>query len=429
MTRIFISVSLLVMISFCSMQVLKVETEKRALKADFVELSHIKYGLFNVDEWKIVIADIIDKKVREFEVTPENEKEIRKKTENILKELLNQAEVLMEEENSQEGLKGFFRQAVSSFVVPFDKLRARIPEFSNTIIKALKDPQTKKDLQNYLVKKVDEFADETVGKMDYTVFNQLLEKYDAPDKTAAFTQIQDLREKADQKVQIFILLLAIAAIILTVMVFLKNAGIFETGVYTLTAFVLLIAGITLPMIDIEATISSFTFLLLGEPVTFENQVLFFQSKSILEVVGILMQRGDIALSVVAFLIFSFSILIPILKLVFSFVALARKRTPKSKVAKFIVFKSGKWSMADVMVVALFMAYIGFSGVINSQLTQLERASGTLEVFTTNNSTLQLGFYLFTAYSVVGLLLASNLAKSIRNANPEETQNSESWKEQ
>lgn len=86
-------------------------------------------------------------------------------------------------------------------------------------------------------------------------------------------------------------------------------------------------------------------------------------------------------------------------------------------------------MADVMVVALFMAYIGFSGVINSQLTQLERASGTLEVFTTNNSTLQLGFYLFTAYSVVGLLLASNLAKSIRNANPEETQNSESWKEQ
>jgi hypothetical protein len=142
-----------------------------------------------------------------------------------------------------------------------------------------------------------------------------------------------------------------------------------------------------------------------------------------------MQRGDIALGVVAFLIFSFSILIPILKLVFSFVALARKRTPKSKVAKFIVFKSGKWSMADVMVVALFMAYIGFSGVINSQLTQLERASGTLEVFTTNNSTLQLGFYLFTAYSVVGLLLASNLAKAIRNANPEETQNSESWKEQ
>lgn len=400
------------------MQVYKTETEKRVLKADYVELSHIKYGLFNVDEWKIVIADIIDKKVREFEVTPENEKEIRKKTETILKELLDQAEVLMEEENKREGIKGFFRQAVSSFVVPFDKLRERIPEFTNTIVKALKDPQTKNDIKNYLVEKVDEFADDTVGKMDYSVFNMLLEKYHVDSKEAAFEQIDHQRLAAEQKVQIFIWLLAIAAVMLTIMVFLKDAGVFEMGVYTVTAFVLLVAGITLPMIDIEATISSFTFLLLGEPVTFENQVLFFQSKSIMEVVAILMERGDAPLAVVALLIFSFSILIPILKLVFSFIALARKRSPHTKVGKFIVFKSGKWSMADVMVVALFMAYIGFSGVINSQLTQLERASGTLEVFTTNNSTLQLGFFLFTAYSVVGLLLSSNISKGIRNAQKE-----------
>lgn len=400
------------------MQVYKTETEKRVLKADYVELSHIKYGLFNVDEWKIVIADIIDKKVREFEVTPENEKEIRRKTETILKELLDQAEVLMEEENKREGIKGFFRQAVSSFVVPFDKLRERIPEFTNTIVKALKDPQTKNDIKNYLVEKVDEFADDTVGKMDYSVFNMLLEKYHVDSKEAAFEQIDHQRLAAEQKVQIFIWLLAIAAVMLTIMVFLKDAGVFEMGVYTVTAFVLLVAGITLPMIDIEATISSFTFLLLGEPVTFENQVLFFQSKSIMEVVAILMERGDAPLAVVALLIFSFSILIPILKLVFSFIALARKSSPHTKVGKFIVFKSGKWSMADVMVVALFMAYIGFSGVINSQLTQLERASGTLEVFTTNNSTLQLGFFLFTAYSVVGLLLSSNISKGIRNAQKE-----------
>ncbi len=421
MTRPFISVSLLVMIFFCSMQVYKTETEKRVLKADYVELSHIKYGLFNVDEWKVVIAEIIDKKVREFEVTPQNEKEIRRKTENILKELLDQAEELMQEENRQEGLKGFFRQAVSDFVVPFDKLKKRIPEFSNTIIKALKDPQTKKDLQNYLVQKVDEFADQTVGKMDYTVFNILLDKYEVTSKEEAFVKIEDLRNAADQRVRIFIILLAIAAVMLTIMVFLKDAGVFEMGVYTVTAFVLLVAGITLPMIDIEATISSFTFLLMGEPVTFENQVLFFQSKSIMEVVGLLIQRGDAALAVVSLLIFSFSILIPILKLVFSFIALARKRSPHTKVGKFIVFKSGKWSMADVMVVALFMAYIGFSGVINSQLTQLERASGTLEVFTTNNSTLQLGFFLFTAYSVVGLLLSSNISKGIRNAQNEQNE--------
>ena len=86
-------------------------------------------------------------------------------------------------------------------------------------------------------------------------------------------------------------------------------------------------------------------------------------------------------------------------------------------------------MADVMVVALFMAYIGFSGVINSQLTQLERASGTLEVFTTNNSTLQLGFYLFTAYSIVGLILSSNINRGIRNAQVEDAEIPIKWTEQ
>jgi uncharacterized paraquat-inducible protein A len=33
----------------------------------------------------------------------------------------------------------------------------------------------------------------------------------------------------------------------------------------------------------------------------------------------------------------------------------------------MVFKTGKWSMADVIVVAIFMAYIGFSGIVGEQL--------------------------------------------------------------
>ena len=39
----------------------------------------------------------------------------------------------------------------------------------------------------------------------------------------------------------------------------------------------------------------------------------------------------------------------------------------NKIVRFLVFKSGKWSMADVMVVAIFMSYIGFTGIISSQL--------------------------------------------------------------
>ena len=165
------------------------------------------------------------------------------------------------------------------------------------------------------------------------------------------------------------------------------------------------------MIDIEATIDHFSFLLVGEQVLFENQVLFFQSKSIFEVIQLLVKNGDLGLITVALLIFSFSVLLPVTKLISSMVCLIKMDAPKNKLIDWIVFRSAKWSMADVMVVALFMAYLGFSGVISGQLAQIERNTGNLEIFTTDNSSLQLGFFLFTAYVLFGLLLSSLLKKA------------------
>ena len=55
--------------------------------------------------------------------------------------------------------------------------------------------------------------------------------------------------------------------------------------------------------------------------------------------------------------------------------------------KFFVLKSGKWSMADVMVVAIFMTYIGFNGIITSQLVQLSSSAPKLEILTTNGTSL------------------------------------------
>jgi hypothetical protein len=166
------------------------------------------------------------------------------------------------------------------------------------------------------------------------------------------------------------------------------------------------------MIDIEATIASFSFTLVGEEVIFKDQVLFFQSKSILQVVWLLIKNGDVGLILVALLVFAFSVVFPIAKLTATVLSIRENDRPTHWLHRFLVFKSGKWSMADVMVVAIFMSYIGFNGVINSQLTQLAAFSGNVEIFTTNNSVLQSGFYLFTGYCIIGLLLSAMLEKQI-----------------
>lgn len=76
--------------------------------------------------------------------------------------------------------------------------------------------------------------------------------------------------------------------------------------------------------------------------------------------------------------------------------------------RFMVFRTGKWSMADVMVIAIFMAYIGFSGILSEQLSQLDGISNNLDVLTTNKSSLQDGFFLFSTFVVMSLLVVHRL---------------------
>ena len=85
---------------------------------------------------------------------------------------------------------------------------------------------------------------------------------------------------------------------------------------------------------------------------------------------------------------------------------------RSKFLQFMVFKSGKWSMADVFVVAIFMAFIGFKGIIDSQLNQLDGGNAAIDLITTHEGTaLQVGFLLFTGYCLLSLAMSMVLEET------------------
>ena len=62
-------------------------------------------------------------------------------------------------------------------------------------------------------------------------------------------------------------------------------------VLLLFCVVLLIGGVLSPMIEVEAKISRLGLTFLGEPIAFADQVLYFQSKSVLEVFRTLITAG------------------------------------------------------------------------------------------------------------------------------------------
>jgi uncharacterized paraquat-inducible protein A len=176
----------------------------------------------------------------------------------------------------------------------------------------------------------------------------------------------------------------------------------------LSCLIFLAIGLSLPMIEIDARIAEIDISLLGENILFQDQVLYYKSKSILQVVALMMGQGQADVLIVGIMVLAFSVLFPLSKLIASLIAVLSTKAKNNKVVDFLIHKTGKWSMADVMVVAIFMAYIGFSGILSEQLGQLENISTKIELLTTNESELQTGFFAFASFAVLGLLLSNKI---------------------
>jgi hypothetical protein len=132
----------------------------------------------------------------------------------------------------------------------------------------------------------------------------------------------------------------------------------------------------------------------------------------------MIRNKELQMKLVGILVVCFSIVFPTFKLLSSLAFYYDYCRARSyKIVNFFVMKSGKWSMADVLVVAIFMAYIGFNGIINSQLETLQDAAEGLNVLSTNGTNLQPGFYVFLTYVILALFLSGFLhSRPCRNPN-------------
>jgi hypothetical protein len=279
----------------------------------------------------------------------------------------------------------------------------------------MEDEENRENLKVWIRNKIDEYADQTFAETDYKLHNYILVKHHYETREAAIDGlISKVEDSKEQKQGYFIITGLLFAIILTILFAKVVSSKWTILLAAIYALILLALGVMLPMIEIDARISELSFTLLGEPILFENQILFYKNKSIVEVVGLLMEQGKIDLILVALLVFLFSVLFPLSKLIATAFYILKKEARELSSVQFLVFKTGKWSMADVMVVAIFMAYIGFSGIVAEQLSQLENISGTIDILTTNESKLNEGFFLFTGFVVMSLFVSQRMERENRH---------------
>ncbi len=404
----YIFVALFVLGLWAMVQMFSIEAERRVLREDAIELSKIKYGIFNVDEWKRIAAQVIAEKIEEFDLSPGERTEMRRKINAFLTKVITDLKDRFQEENKR-GLLGFIKREGATFFGIFEQIERDIPVFTDQIITFMDDPKNREDVKAFLTEKVNTYADNTFSETDYTLHDAILERHGHNSRQQAIEALQARSAEIDfRKKPYAALIYAILGASLVFLIFSKRAHAITLTAIIAIALISLGLGVMLPMIEIDARIDRLSFQLLGEPITFTDQVLYYKSKSILEVVQLMIDQGKADLLAVALLVFSFSVLFPISKMLASLLYLHLPHLRENKVIGFFVFKTGKWSMADVMVVAIFMSYIGFSGIVTEQLSQLEDIAREVDVLTTNKSSLQTGFFMFAGFVVLSLAIAQRL---------------------
>jgi hypothetical protein len=399
----------------CGADICRLSSRREAIKLDYSEVNSIRYGLLSVDAWKERIQIILGDRIGDFKLSKANEAVLRDEITQALNALISQGEAILQKH--QNSFSGKLRKLAIQAFVNVRELRRQVPTYTEAILDELRTPVHARKFKRLAQRDLDRYA---------------ARRYDSPEDAAAFrglmerngaSSVEEFNGGAEHRIRALetdingdcgLMLNALLAFLFAWWL-ARGKPELHKALFSLSAAfaaVLLAAGLALPMIDLDARIKSVDFLLWGEHLRFHDQVLFFRSKSILEVVRVLMEtkRGDSML--VGALLLAFSVLFPVCKLL-SMESYMRggERLRSSPAVKFFAFRSGKWSMVDVTVVAIFVAYIGFKGILNTQLAGLNIKAAYVEVIATNDTALQPGFVLFTAFVLFGFALSEILKRA------------------
>lgn len=413
--RVIVSAIIILLLSFATYSSYKLyenSKEENEIKYDYAEINMIKYGLFNLEIWKAKIYEIIESKMGEFELSSSDYNVIRKLIDKYLLELYEEyfvsgklVESLVAESadnNVGKILLNLFKGGIEKQLEQID-FKSKIPEISNQLINELKkkSPEIKEAVSAQISQLLLAESSRKLVDQRTSIFN----KYDQNtyDETNQFLEDQlgvfSLSSKDLQTKTIASLLIALLILLLSGRILVFNHSMI---LLSITSIIFLTMGLALPMIDLDARITSVDISLLEENIHFDEQVMYFQSKSIVDVTRTLLENKGLDLKIVGYLILLFSIILPFTKMILSLFYLFIEKLRTKKLVQIIIFYMGKWSMADVFVVAIFMSYIGLYGLINSQIID----TGSSAIDTINYSKLSPGIIFFTIYCILSIIMSS-----------------------
>ena len=392
---------------------------RRLLRTDLAEITHARYGILSADQWRSIIGPLLDAQIDKLDLKSQN-KSLRPMVERSLYALLDNIKTQMTQ--SQPAAPGAKAAARPPGVNPMfvnmivASLRPHVPEYTNVVMAELSKPQTQQSFKDSIRGVLDDAVRNTFSTTDMTTYNAILHRYGCATGTACEQTLGEQIDAADRYMtRDYLIVLASAALaFLLLMVGVPTLSRAAVGVLMLFCISMLAGGVLSPMLEVEVRITRLNATVLGAPVQFHDQSLYYRSKTVFEVFQTLIHMGRPEMTVVGLLVILFSVVFPAVKMLALAACLIRPALLRtSRIIRVLAFELSKWSMADVMVLAIFMSFVAFNGVIGSGLEGLRSVPSVQQIlFPTDSSQILPGYYLFIGFCVSSIILSRKLERGI-----------------
>jgi hypothetical protein len=391
--------------------------KQEQIKEDYSTINSITFGVFSVDQWRDKMVAVVNHQVQDFDITPEQKAAMQKTVEQQLRKLVNKAMASINK--PQKTIGGKLKKLVFNSMVNTDSVQAQIPSFAKTIVDKVSSPESKDRLKDIAMGKVNQLKNQTfdsTATATTAVTSYMYHKYHVSNDDELNKRLTvRLNTIREESYYYTFGILGLILFLLGVWWLLRKKSFLLPALFIMSmlfAFVLIAVGLSASIIEVDARLKTVELTLLGEKVGFNNQVLFFQSKSILGIIGQLLKQSKPDAVLVGLLILVFIVILPVIRMIAKGVhILSTRKIAENKVIRYLAFEAGKWDMADVMIVGILMTYIGLNGILQSQLSNLNIHNSAFTTITENNNSLQPGYFIFVIYVLFALAL-SNILKRI-----------------
>lgn len=415
-----VSILLLLPAIWFSWQTMDGLEKRRDLRTDLAELEHARYGLLSADQWRSIIGPILNAQVDNIDLRSQT-KNLRPMVEHSLNELLDNIKQQMtapKPANSKAQPASKSPPPAGLTAPPMlvnmiiNSLRPHVPEYTNVVLGELAKPQNQKAFKDSVRSVIADAVRNTFGSVDMTTYSAILKHYGCSTAPACEQMLGNRILASDAQLNMDYLIVLGSAALAFVLLAVRRARLSRAAVVVLMLFciTMLVAGVLSPMLEVEVRITRLDATLLGSPIEFQDQSLYYRSKTVLEVSRSLIEMHRPAMSLVAVLVMLFSVVFPTLKMLALSASLIRPSLLyNSRIVRLLALELSKWSMADVMVLAIFMSFIAFNGVIESGLAGVRAEPAVQQlVIPTNSSKILPGYYLFIGFCLSSIYLSKKL---------------------